>query len=45
MIALLVALGGLAVVLACTAIGVGLGRLIDPFFDRLESSIEWKDHE
>lgn len=41
---LLIALGGLAVLLACTAAGIGLGRLIDPILDRLESSIQWKDY-
>jgi len=42
---LMIAVGGLGVVLILTGLGIGLGRLIDPLTDRLDSSIEWKEYE
>lgn len=42
---LLIAVAGFLFILALTGLGCGLGRVIDPLVDRLESSIEWKECE
>ena len=42
---LLIAVAGFLAVLTMTGLGIGLGKLVDPALDRLDSSIEWEESE